>query len=244
MMRFGKAMGTIVVLAMTLSAYARTDQNSFLNRPAHSLPDLINQIKTDDKVSSRYMRHFGMSKEEVVSMVSTFKLGRLPSDGVYLVYNVPSWEEVRARALMMKKGTLVWTDKDGSPVMKASCGNPMTRGTDIGLAVAQPAVKVTPQTDLRDLVVMQTPETSFVAETVSLAAPEPVEIHAADILPMTPQVPLIQSVPLTGAIIPIFAGLLLGLNRGDTPPVPEPCTLLVAGGAVTAVIARRRLRKS
>lgn len=242
MIRFGRTSWTLAVAIIAVAANARTDQNSFLNRPANTLRELINQIKTDNQVSSRFMRHFGMSKDEVIGMVSNFKLGRLPSDGVYVVYNVPSWEEVRARALMMKKGTLVWTDQGGTPMLKASCGNPMARGTDIGLAVATPGVKVVPNTELRDLVVLHTPETSFIDETVSLASPSPVEMHAADVLPTTPQLPAAAPAALSGLIIPITAGLLLGINHGDTNPVPEPCTIIVTGISVAGIIARRRLK--
>lgn len=239
-----KLVGFIVFALAATAAQARTDQNSFLNKPANSLPALLDQIKTDKQVGSRFMRHYGMEKGELLDMVSKFKLGRLPSDGVYVVYNVPTWEEVRARALMMKKGTLVWTDQDGTPMLKASCGNPMTRGTDIGLAVASPGVTLAPTAELRDLVVMSVPDTAFIDEAPSLAAPTPVDVSALDIVPVAPVIPPIATTGISGLIIPITAGLLLGLNRGDTPPIPEPCTLVIVGGAVASLVARRRRTRS
>ena len=224
-------------------ALARTDPNSFLNRPANTLSELISQVNTDEQVSSRYMRHFGEDKAQVVEKFSKFKLGRLPSDGVYLVYNVPGWEEVRARALFYRKGTLVWTDQDGTPVLKVSCGNPMVRGTDIGMATPTPGVNITPVANVRDLVALQTPETTFVESVPSIATPGTVDINAADVLPATPPVPTATNrPPVAGLIIPLTAGLLLGLNGGHTtpPPVPEPCSMIALGIGAIAVAARKR----
>ena len=238
----GRVLALASCLALTATSFARTDQNSFLNRPANTLPELVKQIQTDSQVSNRFMRHFGMTKDQVVDMVSDFKLGRLPSDGVYLVYNVPSWEEVRARAIMMKKGTLVWTDQSGSPMLKVSCGNPMARGTDVGLAVATPAVKLAPAANVRDLVAMQLPETTFVDAVSSPLAPGNVVVNAAEMMPAAPILPQVGGTPFP-FILPVGVGLLLGLNRGDTPPVPEPCTMVVLGLSATAMVVRRKRSK-
>jgi hypothetical protein len=220
---------------------ARTDQNSFLNRPANTLSDLVSQVKNDNKVADRYMRHFGMTKTEVVDMFSSLKIGRLPQDGVYLVYNVPGWEEVRSRALFFRKGTLVWTDQQGTPVMKVSCGNPMVRGSDIGVATVATGIRVQPNLAYRDLV-METPETSFIEATPSVAAPGNVEVNAADVLPTTPNVPQVSrsSFPY---ILPLGLGALFGFNNGSSPPVPEPCSMLVLGAGGAALVAARKRKK-
>lgn len=224
-------------------AIARTDQNSFIERPTPTLSDLVGQVKNDPKVASRYMRHFAMSKEDVIAMFSKLKLGRLPTDGVYLVYNVPGWEEVRSRALFFRKGTLVWTDQSGNPIMKVSCGNPMVRGSDIGIAAVSTGVSLKPQLAYRDLVATKMPETSFIESTPNLAAPGEVETNAADVLPTTPNVPSVSRAAFPALIFPLTAGLLLGLNKGDTNPVPEPCTMLVLGAGGAALIAKRKFRK-
>ena len=71
----------------------------------------------------------------------------------------------------------------------------------------------------------------------------PTEVNALEVMPVPPTVPTVGRVPAPPFILPVMAGLLLGLNRGDTPPVPEPCSMLVLGGAAAGFIAKRRLKK-
>jgi len=71
----GKQMKGIIFGALLVgvagSAIARPELNAFINKPANSIPELIAQIKSDKRVADRFMRHFSMSKEEVLEYVST-----------------------------------------------------------------------------------------------------------------------------------------------------------------------------
>jgi hypothetical protein len=223
-------------------ALARTEPNSFINRPAYTLSDLLDQVRNDKVVASRFTRHFGMTKEEVVDYFSTLRLGRLKTDGVYLIYNVPDWEEVRSRAVFYRKGTLVWTDDKGNPILKASCGNPMVRGTDIGLARVSPSVGLVTSSGPRDLVALSTPETvpsDFAPETM---APSLAQTSAIAALPPEMLVPAVTTQPISPLlIVPIVGGLALGVNTTDPNPIPEPATVAVFAMAAgwAAVRARR-----
>ncbi len=233
-----------VLFSVCAMSFARTDRNSFIEKPAPTLSELINQVKSDDVVASRYMRHFAMSKSDVVSMMSKFKMGRLASDGVYLVYNVPGWEEVRSRAMFFRKGTLVWTDQKGTPVLKVSCGNPMVRGSDVGVATVATGASLKPQMSYKEIASAPAPETTFIENDPSLIAPGTIETNAADVLPTTPTMPSVSRPVFPAVIFPLTAGLLLGINKGDTNPVPEPCTMVVLGAGGLALIARKKLKKS
>lgn len=224
-------------------ALARTDQNSFLNRPANTVSELISQVNSDKQVADRFMRHFAMSKPDLIDMFSKLKTGRLQSDGVYLVYNVPGWEEVRSRALFFRKGTLVWTDQEGTPVLKASCGNPMVRGSDIGVATVATGIDAQPVLAYRDLLATS-PETSFIEATPNLAAPGTVEVNAADVLPTVPSTPQVTNGNSFPYILPLGLGALFGFNNGNTPPVPEPCTMLALSvGGAAMLRARKRSKR-
>ncbi|MBL8065053.1 MAG: PEP-CTERM sorting domain-containing protein [Chthonomonadaceae bacterium] len=240
-MKFIKNLAFVAaLLSASAMSMARTDHNSFINRPAGSLSELMKQVQNEKSVSSRYERHFGMTKAEVLEMFSHLRLGRLPADGVYIVYNVPTSEEVRSRALMFKKGTLVWVDEDGKPVLKASCGNPMVRGTDIGTALVQSGVKIEPTNVVRDLM-PQNPQSEFIAMEPTAIPPAPLEARAAEAMPVRPMVPTVPSIGATGlGIIPIIGGLLIGIDHGGNDVIPEPASLLAFGGCIAGYMARRR----
>jgi hypothetical protein len=124
--------GELLLIALACAFYpneaaARTEPNSFLNRPAHDKNALMRQLRNDKVVMDRFMRHFHMSKEEVLSFASTLRLAKLERSGAYQVYNAKPNGRIDVRTLHFKKGTYVWVDQHGRPVMKKSCANPLMR---------------------------------------------------------------------------------------------------------------------
>lgn len=237
------------VVAGAALSFARPEPNAFLNKPAWTHSALMNQARTDGVVMSRWMRHFGKTRQEMLSYLGQLKPGTLNQDGVYLVYNVNNDEEIRARVIFYRKGTKVW-NLNGEPVMKMSCANPMRRGTDDQLAVVQPTA------DMSDnLRAVETVEGDPIANGLA-----PAEVVAE--LEMEPQalaavaaVPGVTSALVGGssfspfALLPL-AGLGLirrGGGNGDTPPppppVPEPFTM-TAVGAGLAYLAVRKAKKT
>ncbi|MBS1708570.1 MAG: hypothetical protein JSS65_07595, partial [Armatimonadetes bacterium] len=108
----------------------RAEPNAFLNKSVKNHRELMRQVQSDATVMDRYERHFGMSRKEVVDMMSGLTLSETKEDAVFLVYNVPESGELRARSIFYRRGTKIWVDGSGQPVLKASCGNPLVRGTD------------------------------------------------------------------------------------------------------------------
>lgn len=115
-----------------LSSFAvaqRMEPNAFIKKPANTVEELVAQVSADKEVMSRYMRHFGMTRDEVIAYMKGLKRGAIKEDGAYLVYNTPESGEIRARVLFYRKGTPVWVDRDGNYIIRIECGNPMVRGT-------------------------------------------------------------------------------------------------------------------
>lgn len=233
----------LVGLALASTAMARTEPNSFLNRPANSHPALMKQLTEDEQVMDRFMRHFGMTRQEVLAMASNLQMARLPQDGVYLVYNVSPQEEIRARVMFYKKGTLVWVDSMGRPVLKVSCANPMVRGTDDGSNPLTATIAPTPTEAVRPLS-SDLGETIYMTNEADVVLPGVPEASPMEFMSMAPEAPaMIRSSSSSSflSLIPLAGGIILSRNRGGKEnPVPEPTTMIVMGGAVAAAAMRRR----
>ncbi len=233
----------IVGLALASSAVARTEPNSFLNRPANSHPELMKQLSEDEQVMDRFMRHFGMTRQEVLAMASNLQMARLPQDSVYLVYNVSPQEEIRARVMFYKKGTLVWVDPMGRPVLKVSCANPMMRGTDDGSNPLTTTIAPTSTEVVRPLS-GELGETIIMTNEADVVLPGVPEASPMEFMSMAPEAPgLVRSSSSFGflSLIPLAGGIILSRNnRGGENPVPEPTTMIVMGGALAAAAMRRR----
>lgn len=238
--KIAKITALLAAFVMVAVATARTEPNSFLNKPATTHAALMKQVQSDDQVMNRFMRHFGMSRPEVIQYFSTLKLDTLTEDGVYLVYNVPESEELRARAIFYKAGTKVWVDQEGTIVLKESCGNPMVRGTDSTSVSMEQPVTANIVAPAQELTVPQGTPVDFVTSTL----PADVESSA---LAFPAAVPAdIASVISSGGggfnpafLLPVAAIPFLVDSNTQPEPIPEPMTMIaLAAGA--GLIARKR----
>lgn len=243
-MRFLLAAALVATCAL---GFARSEPNSFLNKSAWTHEALMTQVRTDPKVMSRFTRHFGMTQPEVIDTLGRLRAGTLKQDGVYLVYNCNDNEEIRAKVIFYKKGTKVWEDANGTPILKMSCANPMVRGTDDQLAVLQP--EVTPSDNLRPVSIVANGAPAGEVET-DIVAVEP-DSSAQVLGAAAVAIPAIGTSSVVGAaafnplVLAPLAGLGLirtGTSPGDEtppPPVPEPATMLLLGAGAAAMAVKK-----
>ncbi len=228
------------VVMLSSLAFARTEPNSFLNTNVSNHAQLMAQVQKDPVVMQRFMRHFGMTRQQVIEYFQTLKMDTLSEDGVYLVYNVPESEEIRARAIFYKKGTKVWVDQEGTLVLKASCGNPMLRGTDSRpVALSTPLdAKASPVRPMAAAPGIGTP-----SEFTAAVVPVEVETSALTFPAESPgQIAAIAGSGFNPAFLVPLAAIPFII---DTPkdPIPEPATMTALIGAAGAIVARRKLKK-
>ena len=72
-------------MVVTTAAFARPDLNAFINKKADSTAELVGQVKRDKSVMDRYMRHFGMTRTEVIEYLSSLRPTTLKEEGVYAI---------------------------------------------------------------------------------------------------------------------------------------------------------------
>ncbi len=228
------------ILALTVSAFAsdRAEPNSFLNKRANSVPQLVQEVRTDDAVADRFARHFGKTREELVEYFGTLHLARLNSDGTYMIYLVDDQGVIKAKPQRLKAGTRVFADAAGTPVLKASCGNAMVPGTNAQVTSVNPGVIQASDT-LRSVPVTTPESSSTFTQTAVLTPTSPIALA-----PEMPQVTTgnsNQGFALPAALAALGgAGAILIGSGGHSNPVPEPATMLVMASALIALKARRK----
>jgi hypothetical protein len=246
---------SILLIACATSAQAQQmEHNAFLNKPVFSTEELVKQVGSDPKVLSRFVKHFMMDKDRLRRYFTTLNLTPLQKSRKYLVYNVDKNLVVRKKMLTMKKGTLVFSDKKGKPILRRSCGNPMVaylppigttssrfapvKPADAEVTVIEPEMMAAPSTPPESLAETSVPPT--IVETPTAPAPSggPASPPTRGFSP--PRPPSIP--PLNPAAL---GGALAGLNslvppKREVPPVPDPATLLTLLGGMGAYGLRRR----
>ncbi|MHB8637057.1 MAG: hypothetical protein ACYC96_11370 [Fimbriimonadaceae bacterium] len=248
-----------MVCAPILAHAARPDRNAYLDQPVTSVSGLVAEIKHDPAVADRYMRHFGMSKDEVINMFSKMHVARLDRNTPVTMYSVPKGGAIKTHHTVMRKGERVFEDQNGIVILKVLCGNPVVGGrerTEVEFApnpidTASLLKTLTPNLDV-------TPEPT---EAIATILPPDTSPDIAQAAPPTP--PIIENITnnvtnttvggggckgLAGllVVVPIAAFWGASLHHGCCPtptPTPEPVSVtLLATGALGLVFGRRRVR--
>jgi hypothetical protein len=219
--------------------------NPFLVRPVNSLEQLIEQVKKEPVVMSRYCRHFQLTPEALLEMLSSLKAGRLTSDGEYEVFNVPAKTGViRSRILKLRKGERVFVDRSGTPVILMVCGNPMARldSTDVGSI----ALDITGASSLK-AISLDTPADAVVDQVTVIEPVLPIAPDVAFAAPPAPgegvTVTETSEAPFLAPIAFLPTALLAFGGTGGGNPIPEPATMITLGAGVALLAARAKRRR-
>ena len=247
MKTWSKQTGSLVLmLGLAVCAVAqRPEPNAFLNKPVHSVAELVSQIKADPVVMDRYMRHFGMTSDEVVAMANELHLAKMKKDTPMTVYNCNDQGVIGSKVFMIKAGALVFVDKYGTPILKKTCANPFFGRTPIDVPEVETEPVVGPIHTNDD-------EPAMDAMPMTELVEPPFEIVPPIVPPTQPRI------EIPGTEDPFVAPrrrndpwalLLLGgfFIRGgkDCPPetpVPGPAAAIMFGGPAAAALIRRKLR--
>lgn len=226
----------------TFGSAQGVEPGAFVRKPAHTIESLVKQVESDPVVADRFMRHFNMPKAELISYFRTLHLAKLKESGSYLVFNVHADGVVRSRVFELKKGTLVFADANGKPILKKNCMNPLTMGE---LSVVRDERTEPTPTPLLPTTDIEPSEAMVAAE---LAQP-PFTPMGTEVTPPQPFVPASTTSSVCGSaltIIPLLLIIPITNNKTeccDCVPVPEPATMSVLAAAPAAAFFARRRRK-
>lgn len=232
--RFGAVIG--VIAAFSAASLAQNPgRNSFLMDSVHSTSDLVQQVKGNPNIRDSYKRHFQMTESELYDYLRTLHPMRLQADQVFTIYSVPPGGELKAHTQRLKKGELVFADANGTPVLRARCGNPLV-GAPPGVipeeALSGPNAEmkymVVPMTEtVPNMPLAMAPAPPFVPEEVAITPvpPTPITTVASQSFPIWP----LLALPIVG-----------GSSHGGGEAVPEPTTMVALAAGASVLLARRR----
>ena len=235
--------------ALATSAVARPELNAFINRPANTIPELIQQMRSDPVVMDRFMRHFSMTRSEVLAYVGSLRLGTIPKTAYYTVYSVPEGGRIKVHKSLFKAGTPAFVNAQGQPILRIKCGNPFVAGPKLVAATPAPG----PVETVQDLQPLETDEMA-ISEPVITSVDQPIEVAEIPVtdapIPTAPTTPSFEPESpqiFNAAPLAALAGLgaavsIAGSSSSAPAPVPEPATFF-ALGAGAVLLARRRKRK-
>ena len=242
-MKMNKSGAVAIVVTLSGIAVARPELNAFINKPANSIPELIAQIKADKQVADRFMRHFSMTKQEVVEFVSSLRLGTISKSGYYTIYSAPENGILKAHVSFFKKGTPAFVDSDGNAVLRVKCANPFVVGKAPG---------ITAKANIQDTITTAN-EMSITAGIVS--APDS-EIEAS--IPAVPEIsedltdgslalgvvptpPVTSSSGFLGSLLGVGGSIALGTRKPPEPdPVPEPTSMVALSLGALALLRKKK----
>jgi hypothetical protein len=241
-MKMNKLGAVATVVTLSGIAVARPELNAFINKPANSIPELIAQIKADKQVADRFMRHFSMTKQEVVEYVSSLRLGTISKSGYYTIYSAPDNGILKAHVSFFKKGTPAFVDSDGNAVLRVKCANPFVVGKAPG---------ITAKANIQDTITTAN-EMSITAGIVSApnseieasipAVPEISEdlTDGSLALGVVPTPPVTSSSGFLGSLIGV-GGAVSVMNKPPEPdPVPEPTSMVALSLGALALLRKKK----
>lgn len=225
----------------------RTPPGSFLKYRATTVQELTNQIKKDPIIQARYSKHFHKSVKDMLTDLSNgICLISIKNPVKVTSFYISKSGKIYSKQKLLPRGTLVFANSKGIPIIAWSCGNPLTTKLPKHVAPVSPIEEKTTPAVEEIVTPMETP--APIAEYV-IGAPEeiiapavPLEVvsDAVEIAPVVVVPPESFDAML---LVPAFAAVIPLTDKGRKiypPAVPEPNSIIVLGSLVSLLFLRTR----
>ena len=228
-----------------------TAVGSFLGAMVYTAPDLIYQLETHPAIAARYARHYHMTPANIIRYMKTNLVeSYMPRTQVFKTYWVRRNGQIRTGQERLVKGTRVFALRNGQPVLKWVCGNPLTTSlppvrtmaasTDMSFhSKMAPSEEMMVPSEPADVIIPTEAPPVMMTEVPD----EPIRFSSAALPPAAssfsfPWLPI--------AALPIIVGVTHSGGGGGSkpPPAPESSTLIsfAAIAGLGAFMAMRRRR--
>ena len=220
--------------------------DSYLQYSVYSVSQLVQEVQDNPLVRRRYAQQFQIPESQVGAYLRRNLVESwVPQTGTYSVYCVNRAGKIFTVRQTFRKGTKVFALRNGEPVMKWICGNPLMRyhaDLAMGNIVRQkisPSIQALTPADIAPTVGVVVPgETAALPTLVSL----PLRAGGSSVFPSAARA--LCALPLLGFLSHNGGGGGTTPLVPRTPPsVPEPAApvLLLAALPLSALaVARRR----
>ena len=196
---------------------------AFLHTHVSDVTALNYELLTDDLVASRYSRLLHMTPAAVRLTFSRFNLTPLKHDMILEVHYVHPGEKIGVKIRRVRKGTMVFSLPDGTPMLAQVCGNPLRTVANVKKRLGRALRPLKAKREIPDFDPME-----------PLDVTDPAEVDALALRAFSPGLLLL---PDSGVAMPA------GFNISSRS-TPESGSLLLAsalaGVMLSTVILRRR----
>ncbi len=101
-------------------------RDRFLNEPVLTTDALVESLKTNKTFRRNIAKHFRLPEERVVEFVQDALVPYiLPRDTTVNNFGVTRRGMIYGKKMILKKGSRVWATRDGKPILKWICSNPL-----------------------------------------------------------------------------------------------------------------------
>ncbi len=207
-----------------------TPAGSFIRQRAVSVAELVRQVRNDSVARQRYAKHFSISSQTVASYFErNLKLVSIKKPLRATVWYVGKKGVIHTKTKLYPKGTALFVDRTGRPILVWSCGNPLAKKLKAP-DVVQEKVKGTPLETLGvepvEEVITPSPEAKPPTSIEELVKPAPIETVGTPPLDILPEI--IPVVP--AAVLTELPTILIGGGGG-----PSWTNALIFAGSIPII---------